>query len=175
MGNNMPEALQRAFEFERHGARFYLELAAATQNRLARRLLNSLAKDEVQHVMDIDEIYQSLKDGYELPKSMDRDSQKTLEDNIKTFFQHLDKETLRDDLTDVETLKLAMETERRGYRMYHEAMNSTEDENLKKFFKLLRDEEKEHLVALENVYYYLTNPSDWFAQTESQVWNWMNS
>lgn len=174
LSDRIPEAIQKAFEFERHGAKFYLELAASTQNRLARQLLNSLAKDEVQHVMDIDEIYLNLKDGNKAPEHIERDSAIKIEDSIKNFFKKLDRDKLRNDLDDIDSLKMAMELEQKGYDMYNNAMKSAEDPNLKEFFRLLREEEKEHLTALENVYYYLTNPADWFSQTESEVWNWMN-
>jgi len=175
MSDWLPEAIEKAFEFERHGATFYLKLAASTKNRLARQLLNNLAKDEVQHVMDIDNIYNELKDGKPLPKTMNRQSTEKIEDSIKHYFSTLDKDKRREDLDDLETLKLAMETERHGYQMYNDAMNATDNEALKNLFQVLREEEKEHLTALENIYHYLANPADWFSQDESQVWNWMNT
>ncbi len=175
MSNQLPEAIQKAFEFERNGAKFYLELAASTSNRLARQLLNSLAKDEVQHVMDIDNIFLTLQKDSNLPKTINSEGRIAIEDKLKNFFSLLDKDKIRSDLTDIESLKLAMEMEQQGYQMYHDAMNKVDDPRLKEFFRLLREEEKSHLTALENVYYYLTNPADWFAQTESQTWNWMNT
>lgn len=174
MQENIPEAIVKAFEFERNGASFYLQTAASTRNRLARRLLNSLAKDEVQHVMDIDEIYLELAEG-NIPEKMDRESRDTIEGTVQRFFKRIDKNKLRNDLGDIEALKIAMDMEKKGYKMYREAMSATEDPRLAEFFKRLSEEEQEHLTALENVYNYLTNPADWFAQTESQVWNWMNS
>ncbi|MDD2431731.1 MAG: ferritin family protein [Firmicutes bacterium] len=174
MKEQIPEAISKAFEFERNGAKFYLETAAKTQNRLARQLLNNLAKEEVQHVLDIDEIYYELKEGT-LPEKMDQDSKNSIESSIQTFFKKVNKGTLKEDIDDLEALKVAMDMEKKGYEMYRTAMKAATEPNMQEFFNRLAQEEQEHLIALENVYYYLTNPADWFAQTESQVWNWMNS
>ncbi len=73
-----------------------------------------------------------------------------------------------------DVLKKAMELERKSYELYTASMDRAASEDEKSFYDKLRQQEEKHYEALENVYYYLTQTGDWFAQDENKAWNWMN-
>ena len=170
MSEQVPEVIQQALDFEEKGASYYQDKAKDAKNPLVKRLFLGLAVEENQHQMRIHEIYQAMKAGEEFPPNT---TGHKLEDSIRTYFKSLSKEELK--LEDnVEALTVAMDLERRGYAMYQDAAAKSSSTTEKEFFKSMQKEEGDHLNALENVYYFLTDTEDWFANEESKVWNWMN-
>lgn len=164
-----PEVIREALAFEEKGAEYYQEQARKAENQLVKRLFLSLAVEENQHQLTIQEIYQAMQDGRKLPNQR---KGARLQETIGSFFANLSEEE-RKWSDNVEALVLAMDLEKKGYAMYQKAAERTTDSGEKEFFRAMQVEEGEHLEALENVYYYLTDSEDWFAQEESKVWNWM--
>jgi len=169
---NIEEAVKGAVNFERKGVSFYMELASQTENRLGRRLFYTLAKEEVEHILIIDDIRRKLDRGEELGKAPLMKT--TIEDQMKQFFSAFNAEQLQEkNASNLDGYELAMEIENKGYEMYDKFLNEAEDEKAKTFFQKMKEEEKRHFDALQNVYYYLTSRDHWHSETESEVWNWM--
>ena len=169
---DIKKAVQAAVNFERKGVAFYMELASQTENRLGRRLFYTLAKEEIEHILTIDDINRKLQNN-EKPKEIIPTSD-AIENQIKQYFQAFKTEELKDKNTNnLDGYEMAMNIENKGYEMYknfwEEAKNPTE----KEFFEKMMKEEKSHFEALQNVYYYLTSRDHWHSEKESQVWNWM--
>ena len=95
--------------------------------------------------------------------------------DIKEFFKATDKESLRKDLGNVDAMKVALEIERKSYDLYAELIKDAGNASEREFLAALKSEEQQHMDALDNVYYYLTDPEMWFASDESRVWNWMGT
>ncbi len=170
MSEQFPEVIQQALDFEEKGASYYQNKAKEAKNPLVKRLFLSLAVEENEHQMRIHEIYQAMKTGQDFPEASTGHS---LEDSIRDFFKSLSQSELK--LEDnVEALTVAMDLERTGYAMYQDAADKSSTNAEKEFFKAMQKEERDHLTALENVYYFLTDTEDWFANEEAKVWNWMN-
>lgn len=167
MNEQIPEAITKALEFERSGAIFYLETAAKIKSRLVRRLLHNLAMEEIQHLQDIEGVCQDIEDE-KIPKELDKDTREIIEGTIKSLFK-VKKDELSEDATDLDVLKVAMDVEEKGYKMYVEAGEASDNLSLKEFFNRLAEEEQDHMAALKNVYHYLSDPEDWLAQAESQL------
>jgi rubrerythrin len=168
----MKASLKKAHDFEKESVELYLDAGEKTGNQLARKLFYSLAKQEVDHILKVFEIGEVLQgespgQGYE--------ENAAIEKEIKVFFTSHRKSELKKDMSNIEGLESGIELEKKGYRMYEKFMNEAESEAEKKFFRLLMEEETQHLNALENVYNFLTGPGDWFEREESKVWNWMNT
>ncbi len=169
---NLEEAVQGAVNFERKGVSFYMELASQTENRLGRRLFYTLAKEEVEHILIIDDIRRKLDKGEAL--GQDPLMKTTIEEQMKEYFSAFKVEQLQEKkMSNLDGYEMAMDIENKGFEMYDKFFREAEDEKTRDFFKKMKEEEKRHFDALQNVYYYLTDRDHWFSETESKVWNWM--
>ncbi len=169
----VPDALKISLDFERRGVEFYLNTAKKTKNPLARRLFHSLAIEEIQHIMKFEDIYENLKKEKKWPCWTVVEGKK-LEQVIKDFFAMAKKDKSICLADNVKGLTLAMEMEKKGYRMYEEFLEKAADENEKIFYRELLKQENAHYEALANVHSYLTHTGDWLEMEESKIWNWMN-
>jgi rubrerythrin len=169
----IPDALKISLDFERRGVDFYLNTAKKTKNPLARRLFHSLAIEEIQHIMKFEDIYENLKEQKKWPRWTVAEGKK-LEVIIKDFFAAARKDKTICLADNIKGLELAMEMEKKGYRMYEEFLEKAADENEKIFYRELLKQESKHYEALANVHSYLTNTGDWLEEEESKTWNWMN-
>lgn len=173
MSKKSVNSLEFALDFEAKGAIMYLDLAKRTENILGKKLFYSLAAEEVAHAQKIDDIYARLKTekGLVLPVSPGIQS---IEKQIRDFFESSNKLDFSNGASDIKGYELAMDMERKGYKVYSDFIRDAQNETEKVFFQALLIEEKMHLEALANVYKYLTNTGDWLQEEESKVWNWMN-
>ncbi len=166
----VPEVIQKALDFEEHGAQYYQEKAKEAANPLVKRLFLALAVEENQHQLRIQEIYQALKNDGPWPES---NAGTVLQDVIKRYFSNLSEDE-RKIADNTDALSVAMDLEKKGYAMYQDAAAKAATPLEKEFFRSMQAEEGGHYEALENVYYYLTDTEDWFSSEESKVWNWMS-
>jgi rubrerythrin len=170
--------LNVALDYEREGLLFYTKAANEAENALSRRLFWTLASQEIEHTKKIEEIYTMIERDKKLPspeKLKKVGAHIELEKDIKEFFKAADRESLRKNAGNVEAMKIAMEIEKKSYRLYVDLVADARNTSEKAFLSALRDEEQKHIDALDNVYYYLTNSEMWFAGDESRVWNWMGT
>ncbi len=169
---SQPNALTVALEFENRGRDFYARTAAEATDALSRKLFTTLGEDEVRHAEKIREIFSALSQGGVWPEPTAA-RQSRLESVIRSFF-----ETNRDKLTPssdhIAGYEFAMQMEKTGIDMYERFSRESENDAEKKFFAALLGEERGHLEALRNVYFFLTSPGDWYQEDESHHWNWMN-
>jgi rubrerythrin len=165
--------LDFARNLEVKGATLYLKFAVESENLLTKQLFYSLAIEEVEHAKKIDEIYAALKENKGWQSAI-TEQLPSVETKLKTFFSRAAKVNLKSDKPGAVCYELAIEMEKSGFKAYTDFYNQAESEQEKTFYKELLKEEKGHLDALANVYYYLTDTADWLQEDESKVWNWMN-
>ncbi len=67
----------------------------------------------------------------------------------------------------VEALQLAIETEKKGYRFYRIAAESTSDPKGKEVFNQLAQDEIEHMGVFTTLYASLTNDEPWLTYEEA--------
>ena len=175
---HMLKWLSVALDYENEGLDFYSKAATRSTNALSRRLFRTLAGQEIEHAKRIEDIYNLLEQGKRLPtreKLKRIGGHVELEKDIKEFFKTTDKASLRDDIGNVEAMKVALEIEKKSYDLYSELLEEARNASEREFLSALKKEEQEHMDALDNVYYYLTDPEMWFSSDESRVWNWMGT
>ena len=154
-----------ALEFERNGAKFYIDMGIEAGNILTKKLFYTLARQEIEHLEAIEKF---LADGnYEK-----QEGSKEVEQEIKNFMKDLTDE--RKIETQLQVYEMALDMEKKGYIQYEKFYKEAKDEKKKEFFKFLMNEEKKHIDAIVNVYSYISNTEDWLQREESNVWNWMN-
>ncbi|MGE5507805.1 MAG: hypothetical protein ACM3RP_04880 [Chitinophagales bacterium] len=59
--------------------------------------------------------------------------------------------------------------------MYEELVAASLEPRERSCYESLEEEEREHLLALENVHAYLARSADWFHQEERRVRNWLTT
>lgn len=162
------KTLALALDVERKGADFYISLASKTKQPLAKKLFYSLAKQEINHMERIEELFSEFEPttGPSYPRS--------IEEEIKGLFDKLSKAALKGKLDNIEGYKKALELEQESYDLYEDLAQKAKTEREKEFFEALMAEEKEHYVALQNVHNFLTDSEQWFHIDEAKAWNWMN-
>lgn len=158
-----------AIGFETKGANLYLSLASKTTNILGKRLFYSLAQQEIQHAALFDTVEYKFLEKNKLKKVVE-----DIESTLKEFWIHAKKTEIKKQDPHFKGYELAIEMEKQSISAYQEFLLKTKDENEKEFLTWIIEEEKKHLEALHNVYYYLTETEDWLQSEESKVWNWMN-
>ncbi|MGD8353206.1 MAG: ferritin family protein [Pseudomonadota bacterium] len=67
----------------------------------------------------------------------------------------------------VEALQLALDTEKKGYRFYKIAANSSKDPKGKEVFEHLAKDEVEHMAVIATVFESITNNEPWMTYEEA--------
>ncbi len=168
------KTLEKALDFERKGSEFYIRLGIDTKQTLAKNLFYSLAKQEIDHMVSIEEIFDAIGHDAAWPR-METAPAGEIEGEMRRIFDSLDQKSREKELDNIKGYELAIEMEKDGHRMYKEFSERATDDREKRFFLALAGEEASHLEALDNVYYFLTRSEDWLSGEESKVWNWMST
>jgi rubrerythrin len=165
-------SLRTALDIEHKGATAYIDAGNKTKHPLAKRLFYRLAQEEIDHILKIEDIFQSIEGKKPWPDWQPAPAGK-IETSIRAFFVQVGRDTASKPLDNVQVLKMAMELEKQSYKIYADMEKSNADERVQRFSKELKKQETEHYEALENIYRFLTGTKDWFQETEGKVWNWM--
>jgi rubrerythrin len=163
--------LQAAVKMEEDGRKFYLKSAKASKNAVAKKLLVSLADQELIHIERIKEISQGLKgekDWGDFAKTISRDAKKKL----ALVFRPLsasEKKKLKADPSNLEAITIAMKKETKSYDYYDKQSKVTDIRIAKVFFDRLKKEEEHHYELLEEAYSLLSDSVSWFVKQEGRV------
>ena len=163
----MSEAFDRALETgmktETDGMQMYQRAADKTKNKLGKALFESMVMEEQKHLNALRA--HAGKSVWVRPKTVFRQT-------IKTVFREAAKditERVKADPDDVEAIKIALEFERKGYKMYKEDAAQTDDPQGKELFEWLANEENEHFKMLQDLHEYLEHNYSWFVANEGPI------
>ncbi len=164
--------LSTAVDLERRGHEYYSEHAEKTENPLARRVLLTLAEQELEHIEVLEELAGGETDTAELETSGRSDD---IESAAREVFERFTEEEIAGwELEDKGVYERARQMEIMSIRLYSEMAEETDDESERDFLLQLVEEERRHLDSIDNVQFYLESPGDWLSMEESKRWNWMN-
>ena len=164
MGKTKDEILATAIQLEQDGREFYLDAAAKVSNDLARKMLTSLADDEVRHIEWIKQIDPGATSAASINKA--------LYQRLKGIFADAPPEVRNTAVTsedDFQPLKLAIEMEEKAEQAYTSWGEEAEQDSVKHLCNVLADTERFHRQVLQNTISYLKEPSEWFMKEEN--WN----
>ena len=88
-----------------------------------------------------------------------------LKNVLKTFLAKVENDTPAD-IDDQEAIKIAIAFEEKGYLFYAGLRDAVDNPEEKKFFNILAEMEKEHLMSLQDSLLYMEDPGGWFATKE---------
>ncbi|MCX6835683.1 MAG: ferritin family protein [candidate division Zixibacteria bacterium] len=157
-------AFEHAMKMEQDGRAFYLEHAGKTDNPALRRVLAELADDELKH-------YNIFKAMHDLEKAEYRESEKTtIVRTVKNVFEEMRSQN-RNYAFAADARRIwdtAREVEKKSETFYREKAREMTDDNQKKIWNRIADEEQRHWHTIEQVIQFLDRPRQWLADAE---WN----
>jgi len=155
----MTKPLDLAIKTEKDGIDFYTNAAEETDDELGKKMFLSFIEDEKRHLEILEKI--SCEE-YVCIEDIEDYSPK---ENLKTVFSEMPDDVKKKSLnvrSDLEALNLALDMERLGYDQYIKASKGTDDEEHKKIYKKLAEEEKEHYELLLETKSYLEDTGNWY-------------
>jgi len=164
---NFSDALKLAITFEKEGREYYLSALDKCNHPLGKRMLQSLANDEIIHMQRITKLFDSLVDKGEWPEDLPL-PQSQIKTTFKEAMETIDKD-LKGDETDLGIIEQALKLEKRGYEFYRSMAQKSTSQNEISFFNFLAGEESMHIDVLQTTYEYFEKPWEFFAGEEHPI------
>jgi rubrerythrin len=151
--------LQKAIRIEEEGYKFFTETSKKIQHSLGRRMLETLARDELLHIERVKEIYAEIVEE-KAPANLDKvgDTSHFFE-RLKGSIDDSVKELGAMNVDDREIIDAAINLESKTIFFYDEIAKSTDNPKLKEFCKRLSKEEHMHFEVLQKIPDYAQDPS----------------
>lgn len=161
--------LRDAIKQERDGIQFYTDAAARSRHHLGKAMFTSFAGDEKEHLNRLEKLLKvegELQD--DLPEIAGMTSAK--ERLLSVFGQMKDgtEYTIHPEADDIDALKIAIEIEKNGHKLYEKACSEADDTRIRELFKFLAKEEIIHYEILRNTYNYLDGIDKLHAKEEDR-------
>lgn len=149
-----------AMKVEKDGERYYRELADKTNDVGLKSILNMLAEEEVKHYV----VFEKMNKNQIIPTQPHVD----VFNSAKTIFQKMREENTQACFSDdqIEFYKSALRSEENSYKFYTEKALMLEDAEQKAIFLRIAEEERQHMVLLENLVEYISFPQRWIENAE---------
>ncbi len=140
---NVDEILNFATQREKEAVEFYTLLAREATQKSLREIFESFAKQEDKHVEMLSNISDNKEkiDAYEFREITDL---KISDYMVETEY--------KEGMPMPEILKLAMKKEESAVKLYSDLAEKSDNDDAKKLFMLLVQEEAKHKFALESMY-----------------------
>ncbi len=135
------EIIQFAIDKEIEAFNFYIEASKNSKYSGGRDLFLSLAKDEEGH--------RKLLENLNMEKVSQKRIEKVPDLHISDYMVEVE---MKPDLSYAEILLIAMKREERSLKLYNDMKESNTDEDLKRLFTFLSNEEAKHKLRLEKIY-----------------------
>jgi len=151
--------LEKAISIEQEGYEFFVETAKKIQHSLGRKMLENLAKDELNHIERIKEIYAEIvEDKAPMDISSVGDTSQFFE-RLKESIDASVKDLGTMNVDDQEIIDAAINLESKTMFFYDEIAKSTDNPKLKSFCERLAKEEHMHFEVLQKIPDYAQDPS----------------
>jgi rubrerythrin len=153
-----------AMKMEEDGRKYYEEQAGNATSGALKRIWQQLAEDEIKHY----EIFRRFRDGEVSTAAKMAAAGTKILDGAKTVFSEMSENDKNltfsgDELAAWEKAKqLEVDTQ----VFYREKANEATDDEVKKSFNLLADEENKHQHLIEHVMDFLREPRQWLDDAE---------
>ena len=135
------EIIQFTIDKEIEAFNFYTGASQNTKYSGGKELFLSLAKEEEGH--------RKLLENLNMEKVSQKRIEKVPDLHISDYMVEVE---MNPGLSYADTLRIAMKREEKSLKLYNDMKNSNTDEDLKKLFTLLANEEDKHKLKLEKIY-----------------------
>lgn len=160
----LKNALKTALEFERKGQNIYDEASKKSENLIAKKTFEYLAKQELNHIREIEAFIKKDSPDIKLEGDTPEETEKFFKTTVKefkdkTFMSHDDKMIYH----------TAMDLEESAFEFYEEQMKKAKDQKTKRFFEFLLAQENAHFAFLSKSLDFIKHPENFFKNEEN--WN----
>ncbi len=159
------EKLSVALRTEVEGYNFYKQAVELTSDELGKNVFNHLAREELEHMDVIAGIAESLKEGrgwMSYDEALKTGLKVRGQKGLPVFPEKNELvERLREGKTDIDAVKIAIESEERAVGFYSDMLKEANSPDEKLFLTKLLDMEKAHLKILRWEYESLMQNGFW--------------
>ncbi len=149
------KAIEVAMKAEKEASQFYSKAAKMTKNPKGKDMFQQLSEFEINHYTRLKALSQSLQEKGEWMLYSGTSFKK------KSIPLNIDKLKGKEQLTDLDALKIAIKEEKKAQVYYRSMAELTKDAQGKNMYKRLADEEALHEKVLNDQYYSLHNTGIW--------------
>ena len=148
-----------ALKMEKDGEKYYRELSEKTDVEGLKTILTMLADAEVKHVRMIEQMRTDAKGV--------RMAEDALFEDTKNIFQQMkaSKPVFDFDATHADFYRKALDIEAKSHAFYKEQADKSGDDE-KRLFLQLAEEEKRHMILMENLTEFVSRPESWLENAE---------
>jgi len=157
----LKEAFEKALKFEQNGYNIYSETAKKTQNPIVKKTFKYLADQELFHIDEIKGYIAAIDADIEFKGD---DLEKTKEFFKTTTEEFKEKTELSDD--DIKAHEAGLHLEKSAYNFYKEQHDLIDNEEIKKFFKWLMEQESAHYNLIDKSYQFIKDPVGFYSEEE---------
>ncbi len=158
MANHKEKVLDVAIKQEKDGIKFYTDAANKSKHHLGKSMFISFVEDEKEHLKRLEKLRQA--DASPLGAVGSEPGFKDVKTRLMSVFDEMKDElgaVVQPDDDDLNALKVAMDIEKTGHKLYKAGSEEATDPKEKDLFKFLSKEEIIHYEILKNTYNYLSN------------------
>jgi rubrerythrin len=159
-------SIEFAFKNENTEKDYYLKQAERSKNEVVKKLFETLAADEAEHMKVIGSLHQKLVAEGSWPADVPIRVGKTSIGYILDQLPRNKHFQVEHDVDDLTALKAAVDFEENGIKFYKELASKCENPQEQKFFEFLADMEREHYLSIQDSILFLEDPATWFATKE---------
>lgn len=144
---------------------YYLAEAKRSKNPVAKRLFETLAEDEQEHMTRLRALHGRLTADGSWPADVPIEVAGT---NVKQVLESLgrDRESAAHEDDDIAALNKGIGFEQNGSKFYAELAEACDNPQERKFFSFLAGIEREHMLSIQDSLFYLEDPQGWLEEKE---------
>lgn len=164
-----------ALRQENDGLNFFLEAAERAKNPLGKAMFLSFVEDEKEHIRKIKMMIAGIIEPDIDLEELEHGGPRR---RLKTVFYEMRGNITKEiptDVSDMDAIKIAMNIERKVYKLYENASRETLNVREKELYRFLAKEEIIHFQILKNAYSYLHNLEKWALKDIDRTYEaWIN-
>jgi rubrerythrin len=159
-------SIEFAYKNEQTEMDYYLKQAQRSKNDVVKRLFETLAADEQEHMQVITLLHEKLVADGAWPPDVPIRVGKTSIGYILDQLPRNKHFQVEHDVDDMTALKAAIDFEENGIKFYKELAGKCENPQEMQFFDFLAEMEREHFLSIQDSILFLEDPATWFATKE---------
>ena len=152
-----------AMKLEKDGESFYRELAEKIEDKGIKSIFIMLAEEEIKHYIIFEKMNKQ--------QSFTTQHSTHLIKHTLALFRKMREENPHFSFSRsyIESFRSALRTEENSYKFYMEKGNMLEDGKQKEAFLRIAEEEREHMILLQNLLTFAMDPVTWIENHELKM------
>jgi len=144
--------LECTIKMKRETQAHYERLAEAISEAGMKQLFTMLAAAEAEHLQKLEKLNDTMGKAGSA-------SFNALDEGVCVFSPHIDPRHLAEALKDdPDAYRHVVQEEKEAIEFFDQLKAQSENEQMKRVCQVLADKEREHLTALENIYFFMEEP-----------------